>query len=261
MTTHIMDLNSINGTYNNGTTTYTFDNWTSFSSITPPRFDLDFGSALEIVVPAGFNCANVEIGGSQVETRHDITNDSILSEGIPGMNYMVCDFIQIINNTGNVIELGHSNDDGSWVCGNPMYPNGSAVTIANGETCTFSTSDLKSQSPPYNHDRQIDMDALKVTSNVPCFSLKSIVSVKLPSNTYIQNKNAKNNIWHSFENDNTSPLLLTNDHIVKINGDFKIASEVSDKTVDFEDDVVDIVSNDGRFIDIKGVMVKTSKYV
>lgn len=94
---------------------------------------------------------------------------------------------------------------------------------------------------------------------IPCFSMKSILSVKLPNDVLIQNKNIKNNKWISFENDSMSPLLLTHDHLVLHNNDVKNAFDVSTNFVAQNDDVVDLVSDDGRFIDIKGFMVKTSK--
>lgn len=94
--------------------------------------------------------------------------------------------------------------------------------------------------------------------SVPCFSLQSILSVKLPDGVFIKNTNCKNNEWCAFDNTNTSPLLLTHDHLIKHENEIKTAESMSDSVIKRSDNVVDLVSDNGRFIEIKGVNVKTT---
>lgn len=100
---------------------------------------------------------------------------------------------------------------------------------------------------------------------VPCLSLQSILSIQLPEDILIQKKNKQNTSWVYINKDSTtSPLYLTYDHLVKDNeSDSPVKAEsYTDKRFDTVDghDVVDLVTSDGRFVEIKGLLIKTSKF-
>lgn len=139
-----------------------------------------------------------------------------------------------------------------------------------GEFVFLSTDDMIDNTNDRTNDIDIStpytitpMMARIFTGHIPCLSLQSINSVKLPSDVFIQNKNTKAHSWVHISNYPFSPLLLTHDHLVKglDNQEPVKAENYTDHRYDTVDghDVVDLVSDDGRFIMVKGVWVKTSK--
>jgi len=78
---------------------------------------------------------------------------------------------------------------------------------------------------------------------VPCFSKRSISSKQLPSGAVIVSKNIRNNKWIY-----VNGILLTRDHVIKHNGELMTAEQFSSRIINYDDEVVDIYTSDGRFI-------------
>jgi len=94
---------------------------------------------------------------------------------------------------------------------------------------------------------------------VPCFAKSSLLNIELPEDAQIVDKNISGNEWVEF-NIISSPLYLTRDHLVLLDDkSITVAENTKNNVVNKTDDVVDIETTDGRFIEIKGIMVKTTK--
>jgi len=93
----------------------------------------------------------------------------------------------------------------------------------------------------------------------PCFAFNSIKSVELPEDAEIIYKNFENSEWIEFNDNISSPLYLTKDHLISYDNNIIFAEDTKNPTVINNDNVVDIETSDGRFITIKNVMVKTRK--
>jgi len=94
---------------------------------------------------------------------------------------------------------------------------------------------------------------------VPCFAYNSIKNIELPEDATIVHKNNQNSEWIEFNDNVSSPLHLTRDHLVSYNDIIIPAEDTDNKLIINNDDVIDIETSDGRFITIKNVLVKTTK--
>jgi len=98
-----------------------------------------------------------------------------------------------------------------------------------------------------------------LTPIVPCFAYNSIKNIELPEDATIVHKNNQNSEWIEFNDNVSSPLHLTRDHLISYNDIIMPAEDTNNKLIINNDDVVDIETSDGRFITIKNVLVKTTK--
>jgi len=89
---------------------------------------------------------------------------------------------------------------------------------------------------------------------VPCFAYSNILKYNLPDDIKIVKQNKSNNEWI-----NLNGLLLTKDHLVKINDKIMYAYECINDVKNTDDELVDLISSDGRFILINNVLVSTKK--
>ena len=92
----------------------------------------------------------------------------------------------------------------------------------------------------------------------PCFAYKNIIGYNLTEcggdDIIISKQGKYNNKWINIDG-----LLLTEDHLVKFNDNIMHASEYSNNVVNIDDELVDLLSKDGRFIKIGNINVCTKK--
>jgi len=89
---------------------------------------------------------------------------------------------------------------------------------------------------------------------VPCFAYNNINKYSLDDDIIIHKQGKYNNNWTDING-----LLLTKDHLIKYNDKVMYASEYSSGIDNIHDELVDLYSNDGRFITINNVLVATKK--
>jgi len=89
---------------------------------------------------------------------------------------------------------------------------------------------------------------------VPCFAYNNLSQFKLPEDAVIIKKNIIGDKWI-----NLNGLYVTDNHLVKVNNEIIEAKESGCEEVEESHDVVDIVTSDGRFINVNGYEVATCK--
>jgi len=89
---------------------------------------------------------------------------------------------------------------------------------------------------------------------VPCFAYNNILKYSLPDDIKIVKQNKFNNHWI-----NVNGLLLTKDHLVKFDDKIIYAEELNENQVYINDELVDLISTDGKFIEINNILVSTKK--
>ena len=91
---------------------------------------------------------------------------------------------------------------------------------------------------------------------VPCFAYDNILNYNLPSDVVIIKQNKFNSKWI-----NINGLLMTEDHLIKSNDRIMYASEYTNNIEYCDYELVNLMSNDGRFIEVNGVLVSTKKQI
>jgi len=89
---------------------------------------------------------------------------------------------------------------------------------------------------------------------VPCFAFNNINKYSLDDDIIISKQGKSNSDWIYING-----LLLTKDHLIKYNDKVMYASEYSSELVNVCDELVDLYSNDGRFVVINNISVATKK--
>jgi len=108
----------------------------------------------------------------------------------------------------------------------------------------------------YLIDSGMSLRVTYVSNNLPppCFAYNNLLQFKLPEDAVIVKKNIIGDKWI-----NLNGLYVTNNHLVKINDEIIEAKESGCKEVEESHDVVDIITSNGRFININGYEVATCK--
>jgi len=108
----------------------------------------------------------------------------------------------------------------------------------------------------YLIDSGMSLIVTYVSNNLPppCFAYNNLISFFLPEDAVIVKKNMIGNKWI-----NLNGLYVTDNHLVKVNDEIIEAKESGYLSVEESHDVVDIVTSDGRFININGYEVATCK--
>lgn len=89
---------------------------------------------------------------------------------------------------------------------------------------------------------------------VPCFAYNNLLKYELPEDAIIMKKNVINNKWI-----NINELYVTKDHLLKINNEIIRSEDTEFPIIEYTDEVADIMTSDGRFININGYEVATCK--
>jgi len=89
---------------------------------------------------------------------------------------------------------------------------------------------------------------------IPCFAYNNIINYVLPNDIVIDKQGKINNEWI-----NINGLLLTKNHLVNIDNKIMYALNYTDNKSYIDDELVHLTSPDGRFIEINGILVATTK--
>jgi len=89
---------------------------------------------------------------------------------------------------------------------------------------------------------------------IPCFAYDNLLQFKLPEDAAIIKKNIINDKWITLNG-----LYVTDNHLLRINGEIIEAKHAEFNYITENHDVVDILTTDGRFITINNYEVATCK--
>jgi len=227
----------VNGTFSPGNSigTYTINGDLTLTNGSVTIFELDV-NATNV---RGINFTAIDV--TNTGNLNIMSGASLLMKFInPNVNFLNSfwnnvtnewNFIQAFGGTGNINIINYE-----------YSPNISAVNgPINGIVTTLRTIDS-------------DLNIIYTSggSFIPCFAYKNIIKYQLPDDIMISRQGNYNNKWIDING-----LLLTSDHLINDGENIIHASEYSNNICYVNDELVDLISSDGRFIKINGINVAT----
>jgi len=207
---------------------------------------------------------NLTLNSSSI-TTWEINANSILNRGT---NY---DAINVTNsliiNNGATLNIKYVNPSVNF--SNPFWASNRDwlfINAVSGDTNIFTNITTDPLSNPLNPPLPGVMSTVRQGSNlmihfttnispvIPCFAYNNIIKYTLPNDVVVVKKNIYNNEWIDING-----LLLTKDHLINVDNKIIYAYQHTDIKEYINDELVDLISLDGRFIEVNGVSVATIK--